>query len=403
MSKVMKAILIIVLVLVLACGGFAWYTVAQLQKGAVQTVAAPEDWNSAEAEIDVEALPELTPTPSPGPADIVTLEAAEATPVPIYETDEKDSNVVNILLLGTDARDAAPSADVEGRSDTMMVASYNKKENKIILTSFMRDAYVTRVTETGKFKGKINAAYSNGGVGELINTLNYNFGLDIQDYVSVGFSGFWVLVDGFYGVPLNLNAEEAYRCNWRCAQLLKNDDKSNYKTILAQTNRPILDDGRDEKGRGNGYEGVKEQRLFGEQALWYCRDRYSDFVAEDGTVIGGSDAARIARQQYLIKTLYKTITSADMSFGELWSMYQYASKWMGTNMSLDTIMTLGTSVVAGDPEIVYLRIPETYKIEKETDEETGLVTEKMTFNLKTAKSELLNAIYGEAGAPTTED
>lgn len=399
MSKGMRIVLTILLVIVLACGGFAWYTIAQLQKGSVQTVKAPEDWlaDSGE-EIDFEALPELEPTPTPGPAEIVTFEAPVATEMPIYETDENTSDVVNILLVGTDSRDAP--GDSEGRSDTMMLASYNKKENKIVLTSFMRDAYITRIGQKSKFKGKLNAAYSNGGVGELINTLNYNFGLDIQEYVSVGFAGFWVLVDGFYGVPLKLNAEEAYRCNWRCAQLLKNDDKSKYKTILAQNGQNILDDGRDEKGKGTGYEGVKEQRLFGEQALWYCRDRYSDFIAEDGTVIAGGDAARIARQQYLIKELYKTITSADMNFGELWSMYQYASNWMTTNMSLDTLMSLGTSIVSRDPDIEYLRIPETYKIERETDEETGVETEKMTFDVKAAKNDLLTKIYGSVPTPT---
>ena len=389
MSKAMRAILIVLLVIVLGCGGFAWYTIAKLQAGAVDTVAAPEGWMSDSEQVDVESLPELTPTPTLGPADIVTMEAATATEMPIYETDENTSEVINILLVGSDSRDAP--GDAEGRSDTMMVASYNKRENKIYLVSFMRDAYVTRIGEKSKFKGKLNAAYSNGGVGELINTINYNFGLDIQDYLSVGFSGFWVLIDGFYGVDLNLNAQEAYRCNWRCAQLLKNDDKKRYKDILAQTDRPILED---------DYEGLKMQTLLGEQALWYCRDRYSDFVQEDGTVIGGGDAARIARQQYLIKSLYKTITSSDMTFGELWSMYQYASKWMTTNMSLDTIMELGASIVTSDPEIVYIRIPETYKIEKETDPDTGVETEKMTFDVKTAKNELLTAIYGAVPTPT---
>ena len=389
MSKAMRAILIILLVIVLGFGGFAWYTIAKLQKGSVQTVAAPEDWMSDQENIDVESLPELTPTPDPGPADIVTMEAAAPTEMPIYETDENASDVVNILLVGSDSREAP--GDAEGRSDTMMVASYNKKANKVYLVSFMRDAYVTRIGEKSKFKGKLNAAYSNGGVGELINTLNYNFGLDIQNYVSVGFAGFWVLIDGFYGVPLDLNAQEAYRCNWRCAGLLKTDDKKDYKTILQQTNRPILDD---------DYEGTKKQVLLGEQALWYCRDRYSDFTPEDGEKIGGGDAARIARQQYLIKELYKTVVSSNMSFGELWSIYQYASQWMTTNMSLDTLMDLGASVVSQDPEIVYVRIPDEFKIEKEIDEETGEATERMTFDVKKAKENLLTQIYGAVPTPT---
>ncbi len=387
MSKAMRVILIVVLVILLGCGGFAWYTIAQLQRGATQTVAAPEGW--LDETVDVESLSEPTPSPTPGPADIVTMDAPAATEMPIYEMDENASDVINILLVGTDSR--AVTNDAEGRSDTMMVASYNMKENKIYLTSFMRDAYVTRIGEKSRFKGKLNAAYTNGGVGELINTLNYNFGLDIQDYISVGFSGFWVLVDGFGGVSVDMNKDEAYRCNWRCAGLLKNDNKRNYKEILARDGKSILED---------EYEGVKTQTLYGEQALWYCRDRYSDFNAEDGTVIGGGDAARIARQQYLIRTLYKTILSADMTFGELWSIYQYASQWMNTNMDLDTIMTLGTAIVSGDPEIEYIRIPEQYKIEREVNEETGVESERMTFDIDDAKEALLTTIYGAVPTPT---
>lgn len=402
MSKVMRIILIILLVIVLGCAGFAWYTVAQLQKGAVQTVAAPEGWLSGEEDVDLESLPELTPTPTPGSADIVTMEAA-STPMPIYETDENTSDVVNVLLVGTDSRSAPDEA--EGRSDTMIVASYSKKQNKIYLISFMRDAYVTRIGQKSKFKGKLNAAYSNGGVGELINTLNENFGLDIQKYVSVGFEGFWVLIDGFYGVDLNITSDEAYRINWRCAQLLKNDNKRKYKQMLRDTDRAylIMDDGRDEEGKGDGYVGTKVQKLSGEQALWYCRDRYSDFISEDGTVIPGGDAARIARQQYIIKTLYKTILAGDWTFGELWSMYNYARNWMLTNMKLDDIAEIAASIVNNDPEIVYMRVPENYKIEKETNEETGVISEKMTFDIKQAKEEILTAIYGAVPTPKPKE
>ena len=395
MSKTLRVLLIIVLVLVVGVGGFAWYTIAQLQKGSVVTAQAPEDFwdeaDSAEAELPME-------TPSPEPeidpniqSEVVAFDAVTPTPMPIYETDTKDNAVYNILLVGTDSRDTA--AEVEGRSDTMMVASYNVKKNQITLISFMRDSYVTRVGEKSKFKGKLNAAYSNGGVGELINTLNYNFDLGIQEYVSVGFAGFWVLIDGFDGIDINMTAEEAYRCNWRCAGLLKSDDKKNYQKMLTDQGKTILDD---------QYEGSKVQHIRGEQALWYCRDRYTDFYDENGEKIGGGDAARIARQQYVIKTLYKTILSNSFSFNEMWSMYQYASTWMTTNVSVDTLLDLGSRIMSDDPEIVYVRVPENVIVKRMTNEETGEEVEYLEVNAKTEKKRLQEILYDGEPTPSPE-
>ena len=385
----MKVVLIILLILVVGVGGFAWYTIANLQKDAVATAQAPEDfWDETDVADVAPTIEDLKDEPTATP-EIVGIGAVTPTPVPIYETEARDSKVYNILMVGTDSR--AVTSDAEGRSDTMMLASYNIAENRITLVSFMRDSYITRVTDTGKFKGKLNAAYSNGGVGELINTLNYNFGFDIQEYISVGFAGFWVLIDGFYGIDVPLTKDEAYRINWRCADLLKADDKRNYKAILTERNKPILED---------DYEGTKVQRILGEQALWYCRDRYSDFYTEDGEKIGGGDAARIARQQFVIKTLYKTIVSSDLSFAELWSMYQYASQWMNTNISMDTLLELGSKIITNDPEIVYARVPENVINKRVTNEETGEEFEYVEVNAKTEKKRLTSLLYGDEPTPT---
>lgn len=392
LSKPMKIVLIILLVLVLGVGGFAWYTIANLQKGSVTTAQAPEDfWDETEVAQTEPTIEELRGEPTATP-EVVSLGAITPTPVPIYETDTKDNRVYNILLVGTDSR--AVTNDAEGRSDTMMLASYNIADNKVTLVSFMRDSYITRITEKGKFKGKLNASYSNGGVGELINTLNYNFDFDIQEYISVGFAGFWVLIDGFDGVTVNMTADEAYRINWRCAGLLKADDKRNYKQMLTDQNKSILED---------DYEGIKAQNIRGEQSLWYCRDRYSDFYTEEGEKIGGGDASRIARQQYLIKTLYKKIMSQNLAFGELWSMYQYASQWMTTNISMDTLLELGSKIMANDPEIVYVRVPENVIVKRVVDEDTGEEFEYVEVNAKAEKKRLTTLLYGDELTATPKD
>lgn len=388
MSKAMKIVLIVVLVLVLACGGVVVYLMRSMQKDAAKTVEAPEGFMTGTEDIDqLETLPEETEAPETEP-EIVTVEdesnGAGSTPMPIYEASVISDDVTSILLVGADSRTAPDAA--EGRSDTMMVISYNRPENTVFVTSFMRDAQVMRIGERSKFKGKLNAAY-NGGVGELINTLNLNFDLGLQRYMSVGFEGFWVLVDGIGGVELKTTKEEAYFANWRSADLLKADDKRKYKDILTQMNKDILKDDED-----------CTQVLRGEKMLWYCRDRYSDFVKEDGTVIGGGDAARIARQQYAITQMYKQITE-NIDWKALIGIYQYASQYVSTNMSLDEIVELGAAVYNNKPEFKFIRVPEKYTQAKDAD---GNETTMLAFNLKTTKAELHETIYGSLVTPSPE-
>ena len=63
----------------------------------------------------------------------------KAEKVKIAEEDQKDKDVFNVLLVGTDSRD--PNSD-KGRSDSMMLVSFNKKQNKSTVISFMRDTLV---------------------------------------------------------------------------------------------------------------------------------------------------------------------------------------------------------------------------------------------------------------------
>ena len=54
--------------------------------------------------------------------------------VKIAKEERKDEDVFNVLLVGTDSRD--PDAD-RGRSDSMMMVSFNKKEGKSTVISFL--------------------------------------------------------------------------------------------------------------------------------------------------------------------------------------------------------------------------------------------------------------------------
>ena len=58
---------------------------------------------------------------------------------PIYKVEQKDPDIINILVLGTDSRDVTKE---RGRSDAMLVVSYNKKTSTIKMISILRDSLV---------------------------------------------------------------------------------------------------------------------------------------------------------------------------------------------------------------------------------------------------------------------
>lgn len=91
----------------------------------------------------------------------------------------KDPMVLNIMLFGSDER---PGETGYGRSDTMMLLSIDNRNKKLKLTSFMRDTYVN-VPEWGDTK--LTHAYSYGGPALAIETIERNFGIDIDRYAVV--------------------------------------------------------------------------------------------------------------------------------------------------------------------------------------------------------------------------
>ena len=131
----------------------------------------------------------------PGPK--ATEPDYEVTPL----AEEKGEDFVNILLVGQDADEGKGT-----RSDTMILCTFNKRDNTITLTSFLRDLYVTI---PGYHKDRINAAYAYGGVELLDETLRENFGVDVDGNVEVDFSHFQEIIDLLGGVTMELTAAEA--------------------------------------------------------------------------------------------------------------------------------------------------------------------------------------------------
>ena len=86
------------------------------------------------------------------------------------------SNIKSILLIGQDKREG----ESRQRSDSMILATLDKDQGTVSLTSFMRDLYVAI---PGYSTTRINAAYAYGGMDLLDQTLEENFG--VKNDVSV--------------------------------------------------------------------------------------------------------------------------------------------------------------------------------------------------------------------------
>ncbi|MCR5016603.1 MAG: LCP family protein, partial [Ruminococcus sp.] len=183
------------------------------------------------------------------------------------------SYVTSVLLIGTDGR----SLDERGRSDTMMLVSVNSSTNKICTTSFMRDCYVEI---PGYGWDKLNAAYAYGGPELLMDTIEHNFGVRIDDYVSINFLSFASIVDSVGGIDVDLSDAEAEEIN----------------TILQAEVNEIMGDDR---GADLLKSGGKKVHLVGKQALAYARIRH----------IGNADFERTERQRRVVDLVMDKLKS----------------------------------------------------------------------------------------------
>ena len=370
MTKVMKIILITLLVIVLAGAGLIWYVLGSMRADAVDTVEKPTADLTSTSEPEVITVISDDPTPSP-------------TPMPIYAEDSKEDDIVNILLVGTDSRSEDELESSEGRSDSMMLASLNKSKGTITLVSFMRDARVHRIGKSGRFTfyNRLNGAYSGGygggGPGELINTLNENFDLDIQEYICIGFDGFAALIDQIGGIDVDLDEAEINFIN---------DRITGYHEIepdIVKNADPIRTD-----------PGVTH--LDGAQALIYARNRKTGV---DGG--SGNDYDRVNRQQEIIKIVYYKVTT-QMNEQSIIALITFATNHITTNMSLETMTDLAKMLLANKMSFVPATIPAEGTYTNYVDE-TGVKTDQLEFDLDEAAAAINELLYGTSAAETTPE
>lgn len=182
------------------------------------------------------------------------------------------SYVKSVLVIGSDGR----SEDDAGRSDSMILLSLNSRTNEVILTSFMRDCYVN-IPNYGM--DKLNAAYSYGGAELLMDTIESNFMIEIDDYVTVNFISFAGIIDAVGGIDIDVSDEEAQAIN---------------DILFSEVNQLMGDD-----QWADFLEGGGKLHLNGKQALSYARIRY----------VGNSDFERTSRQREVITKIIPKIVN----------------------------------------------------------------------------------------------
>ncbi len=114
----------------------------------------------------------------------------------------RDSERVNILLLGVN----------DGLSDTIMLGSYDMKNQRVDVISIPRDTYYDRVEATSASTRKINAIYRNGtAVGTARAVSDILLGMPIHYYAVVSYDGIGKIVDSVGGVPMDIPFHMYYK------------------------------------------------------------------------------------------------------------------------------------------------------------------------------------------------
>ena len=236
------------------------YTIADQTETALEDVTNPDETTAEDSDIEV--------------VDAYKAAVEEALKENNMQAPQLD-DIISLLLIGTDERNVGERA----RADTIMLVNINTKTKQIVATSFLRDLYVY-LPEKGF--NKINASHAYGGIELLCDTLQYNFSIEVHDYITVNFNSFIKVVDILGGLDININEDELYWVNQyiHASNLIVGDDEDSDYLEFA-----------------NG----SPQHLNGKQALAYARVRY----------VGYGDFRRTERQRTVVNQAFDKLKNTD--------------------------------------------------------------------------------------------
>ncbi|MCR5782350.1 MAG: LCP family protein [Clostridia bacterium] len=211
------------------------------------------------------------------------------------------NKVLNILVVGYDD---SGTDDSTGNSDTMIIASIDRKNKKITLCSLLRDSFTYFEDSNGnEYYSKLNAAYAYGGADCLIRAVEKNYKIRIDHFAAVNFDGFIALVDAMGGITMTVTQEEA----------------------------EAIEDYAKIKGVPYG-ENVT---LNGLHALMFSRMR---------KIYITGDVQRTVNQRRVINSIINKAKS-DLTVSSLNKIISTVAPYISTDMSVTDLMKLGTSAV----------------------------------------------------------
>lgn len=220
-----------------------------------------------------------TPSPSPTPQPTLVVTAIAAEP-PLSQLPGQ----INVLLLGADRRPRTR----QFRTDTIILLTLNSKLERVNITSFPRDLYVTL---PGYGMGRINTAWTYGGYPLLAKTFEHNFGIQIDYYVLIEFSAFKKIIDSLGGLEVKV------------AQPVSDYRGGQWVTIPAG-----------------------KTHMDADTVLWYVRTRKTT-----------NDIARNRRQQEVLQAIFERLLSLD-GLRKAPALFELYKQSVTTNVGLSDVL-----------------------------------------------------------------
>jgi LCP family protein required for cell wall assembly len=234
----------------------------------------------------------------------IDVSSQVGTDRPSHATATSASEPMNILVMGSDTRSPHGMGLSGGaRSDTTMIVHLSADRQSALAVSIPRDSIVQipecKTSDGSSYpahEGMFNSAFSLGGPGCTIKTVESLTDIYIDHFMVIDFRGFQAMVDALGGIQV-------------CLPYAVNDP-------LSHLNLPA---------------GVST--VHGEQALAYVRARHF------GT---GSDISRITRQQAFLSSVVNKVRSAGTLLNpiKLYKFLDAATKSLSTDPSLAHLSAL---------------------------------------------------------------
>ncbi|MGL4848043.1 MAG: LCP family protein [Clostridium sp.] len=218
-----------------------------------------------------------------------------------HSLDSASNQITNIALFGVDDRH-----QLAGHGDAEMIFTIDRKHDELKLTSIMRDSYVQ---VAGHGMDKITEAYFYGGPELALSTINKNFDMNINKFITVGLQTMPKVVNLVGGVDIDLKPGDVKWIN----EYIAGENRINH------TNVPYI-----------YTTGV--HHLDGTQATAYSRIRYS-----------GNCQERTARQRLVLTKIYEKLKQ--MPATKIPELLNEVLPYVKTNLTNAEFIEYGTEIL----------------------------------------------------------